>query len=145
MGSPWWDHYLPAAIEIDGLSLTQLSIADIDQDSVRDNDQGSTRAARPPDRLWGGDTTNLSLVIPGEYKAKWGPRRQTSKMYVRVSYITAAELIFAYYLNPDNDQHVVLNGTPGTGKTMFANVFFWRLLQLSMENPDRCSHSNPCK
>jgi transcriptional regulator with AAA-type ATPase domain len=145
LGSPGWDQYLPAATNIDRLSFTQLSIADTDQDSMRDIDQGSTQIPTAHDRLWGEDTTNLSLVIADEFKAKWSPRRKFSKMYVRISYITATELIFAYYVNPDNDQHVLLNGTPGTGKTMFANVFFWRLLHLSMANPDRCSHSNPCK
>ena len=82
-----------------------------------------------------GDSTNLALEIDPSCHAKWHPYSSTStnNMYVRVSYITAAEIIFAYYLGNENDSPVVVSGTKGTGKTMFANVFIWRLLSSALE------------
>lgn len=51
-------------------------------------------------------------------------------MYVRASYITTTELVFAWFLQKGNNAPVILSGTAGTGKSMFANVFLWRLLQM---------------
>lgn len=147
LGSPSWSHYIPALAE-GGLSIAQLSIADTDSQlhanalETDDEREGITAAAFRP--LWHGDTTNLSLVIPSVHCLSWSPCMTSDKMYVRVSYITAAEIIFAYYLDRRHHRHIVLNGTPGTGKTMFANVFFWRLLQLSFTDPRRLASSNPC-
>ena len=90
-----------------------------------------------PSMKWGGDVTNLALVIDPSCRATWYPYEvatASNKLYLRVSYITAAELIFAYYINEGHNGHVVLTGTSGTGKSMFANAFIWRLLTASHES-----------
>lgn len=117
-----WEDFIPSPT---GLSPQQASgqlnptITDIEA-CLNDDDH--------PTPLWGGDATNLALVIDPSCRANWyplDPRTQCNKMYVRVSYITATELIFVYFLRDGQNAYVLLSGT---GKSMFANVLMWRLL-----------------
>ena len=66
----------------------------------------------------------------------WYPiddRTSSNAMYVRASYITTTEIIFAYYLGQNHKAPIFLTGTSGTGTTMFSNVFIWRLLSIAMD------------
>jgi hypothetical protein len=128
---PEWADYLPDTTGmtlLDALTHIDPTITEVVEYLKHDTEDES--------HMLVGDSTNLALEIDPSLDAKWHPyycSTSTNKMYVRVSYITAAEIIFAYYLGDNNDSPVVVSGTEGTGKTMFANVFIWRLLSRALE------------
>jgi hypothetical protein len=133
---PSWEDYIPFAT---GLSHDQAgarlnpSMEDIMNFLNDENDAVCS---------WGGDATNLSLVINDDCQNMWYPLDRPTKskqMYVRVSYITAAELVMAYFFGEGNDDHAILSGTAGTGKSMFANVLMWRILHLTKREKQKIS------
>ena len=125
-----WEDYIPAST---GLSTEEaFQILQPSSEEV----EALLRAENPSTFTWGGETTNLSLVIDPKLQMVWYPfdyRTSSNAMYVRASYITTTEIIFAYYLGQNHKAPVVLTGTSGTGKTMFSNVFIWRLLSTSVD------------
>jgi hypothetical protein len=121
-----WEDYIPASTGLsteEAFQHLQPSLKEIEAFLRAENQSTSAK--------WGGESTNLSLVIDPKLHMDWYPidkRTSSNAMYVRASYITATEIIFAYYLGQNHDAPVVFTGTSGTGKTMFSNVFIWRLL-----------------
>lgn len=130
-----WEDFIPASTGLStekALQSLQPSLEEIQAFLRAENQPASASASAK----WGGETTNLSLVIDPKLHMFWypiDPRTSSNAMYVRASYITATEIIFAYYLGQSNDAPIVLTGTSGTGKTMFSNVFIWRLLSSAMD------------
>ena len=125
-----WEDYIPTSTGLsteEAFRILHPSLEEI---------EALLRAEYPSTSAWGVETTNLSLVIDPKLRMVWYPiNEQTSSnaMYVRASYITATEIIFAYYLGQNHNAPVILTGTSGTGKTMFSNVFVWRLLSTAAD------------